>query len=74
MDTFLSKFSKDPEYGDNVNLRCDSGGIPTPQITWWFDSKELKDGSKYTVKVSTALYICIQCYSNYITLLTLCIR
>ncbi|XP_067944558.1 protein amalgam-like [Watersipora subatra] len=56
IDTFLSKFNKDPEYGEEVNLRCDSGGIPTPTIIWMFGSQELASSSKYIIKSHEPTY------------------
>ena len=53
MDTFLSKFARDPKYGDEVNLRCDSGGIPVPTITWFKDRQRINTSAgKYYIKVS----------------------
>lgn len=52
MDTFLSKFARDPEYGDEVNLRCDSGGIPVPAITWFKDRERIEaSDDKHQIKV-----------------------
>ena len=54
MDTFLSKFARDPKYGDEVNLRCDSGGIPVPTITWFKDRQRINTSAgKYYIKVSS---------------------
>lgn len=52
MNTLLAKFYKDPVYGDDVNLRCDTGGMPTPSVQWYKDGRLLSNGGKYTITVS----------------------
>lgn len=52
MNTLLAKFYRDPVYGDNVNLRCDTGGVPIPAITWYKDGRLLEDSYKHSISVS----------------------
>jgi len=51
----LARFIKNPTYGDNVNLRCDSGGIPAPEITWYRQGIPLNNDNKYMISVRKIL-------------------
>ncbi|XP_067948792.1 protein amalgam-like [Watersipora subatra] len=49
INSLLAKYNKDPVYGDNVNLRCDTGGVPTPTVTWYKSGVPLSDSYKFSI-------------------------
>ena len=52
VDTFLSRYNPDPVYGDSVNLRCDSEGVPPPRVTWYKDKEEIIPNGRIEISVS----------------------
>ncbi|KAF6031026.1 hypothetical protein EB796_010655 [Bugula neritina] len=49
VDSLLAQYNKDPTYGEDVDLRCETGGIPTPSVQWLKDGRLLSNSYKYIV-------------------------
>ena len=63
LSSLISQHTKSPVYGDDVHIRCDSGGEPVPEITWYKNGRQISNSYKYSLSVSClevhALYLCV---------------
>lgn len=51
VDTQLARMTRRPDWGTDVQLRCDADGIPLPAVEWYKDGMRLFENYKYNIKV-----------------------